>query len=413
MTFFFRYASIVLWAWFGVITPSWAEVVRVAMIDALSGTFAPLGEKQLHTFEMLMSNANKNHLAGKGVTFEVTGFDGKGSPQESLSQLKTVIDQDFRYIAQGGGSGVAIALIEAVNKHNARNPGKEIVFLNYQSIDPTLTNENCSFWHFRFDPNTEMKMEALTTSIARDPSIKRVYIIGQNYVHGRQFSKAAHEQLKRKRPDIEIVGDDLHSIATVKDFSPYIAKIKAARPDTVMTGNWGADLGLLIKAAKDSSLNAKFYTFYAATAGVPTAIGAGAAGKVKLAVSWIPNNETFSGQDLGRQFADKYNDDFNITAIYNIVEMLAKAVRTTGSSNPVSVAKAMEGMEIKGLNGQVVMRGTDHQAQQPQYIATWEKVDGKTVRYGQEKTGYGWKMDEKVESYVGTLPTSCQMQRPG
>ena len=412
MTNFFRFPPAFIIGWFCIIAPSTAEVVRVAMIDALSGTFAPLGEKQLHTFEMLMANANKNHIAGKDITFEVNGFDGKGSPQESLSQLKAVIDQDFRYIAQGGGSGVALALIDAVNRHNARNPGKELVFLNYQSIDPSLTNENCSFWHFRFDPNTDMKMEALTTAISHDPLIRKVYIIGQNYVHGRQFSKAAHEQLNRKRPDIEIVGDDLHSIGTVKDFAPYIAKIRAAHADSVLTGNWGADLGLLIKAAKDASLNANFYTFYAATAGVPTAIGASGAGKVKLAVSWIPNNETFSGQDLAQQFEKKYHDDFNITAIYNIVEMLAKAVRTTGTSDPVRVARAMEGMEIQGLNGQVTMRGTDHQAQQPQYIASWEKLDGRTVKYGQEKTGYGWRMVEKVATYVGTKPTSCLMQRP-
>ena len=79
------------------------------------------------------------------------------------------------------------------------------------------------------------------------------------------MTRAAKEYLKRKRPDIEIVGDDLHPIAQVKDFSPYVAKIKASGADTVITGNWGSDLSLLIKAAKDAGLTANFYTYYAAT----------------------------------------------------------------------------------------------------------------------------------------------------
>jgi branched-chain amino acid transport system substrate-binding protein len=392
--------------------PAAAEVIKIAMIDALTGTFAALGERQLHTFQMLMANANQAELPGPHFKLEVTGFDGKASPQESLTQLKTAIDQGYRYVAQGGGSGVAFALVDAINKHNARNPGKELVFLNYQSIDPELTNEKCSFWHFRFDPNTDMKMEAMSAAIARDPKIKKVYIVSQDYAHGRQFSKAARLQLARKRPDIEIVGDDFHQIGTVKDFSPYVAKIKASGADTVLTGNWGNDLAFLVRAAKEASLGATFYTFYASTAGVPTVIGAPGSETVKLVASWIPNNETFSGRAIAEQFARTYNDDFNITAIYNVVEMLAKAVKKAGDANPVKVAAALENIEITGLNGVVKMRAADHQAQQPQYVATWAKANGQNVRYEQEKTGYGWRMDQKIDTAVGALPTTCAMQRP-
>ena len=395
-----------------VYASAFAEVVKVALIENLSGTFAPLGQNELRTYQMLMANANKAHLAGANTTLEIIGFDGKGSPQESLSQLKTVIDKDIRYITQGNSSGVALALIDAVNKHNARNPGKEIVFLNFQSIDPDMTNSKCSFWHFRFDGNTEMKMEALTSAVARDQNIHKIFLIGQDYAHGHQFRKAAKEQLSRKRPDIDIVGDVLHPIATVKDFAPYVAKIKASGADTVLTGNFGNDLALLIKAAKEASLDVDFYTFYAGTSGVPTAIGSAGAGKVKTVVSWIPNNPTWSGRQVADQFYKTYNEDFWVSSIYNVVQMLAKGIKTAGSTDPVKVAHAMENMQIEGLNGTVTMRGIDHQAQQAQFVATWEKVDGKKIKYEQEKTGYGWRMDERLESFVGTRPTSCQMQRP-
>ncbi|MBC7572731.1 MAG: branched-chain amino acid ABC transporter substrate-binding protein [Herminiimonas sp.] len=389
-----------------------AEVIKIALIETMSGAFAPVGQNQLNTYQMFAEIANKKQLAGPGNTIEVVAFDGKGSPQESLTQLKTAIDQGFHYIAQGNGSGVALALIDAVNKHNERNPGKEIVFLNHSAVDPDLTNSKCSFWQFRFDANSDMKLEALTSFMAKDQSIKKVYIIGQNYAHGHQVSRASKEYLKRKRPDIQIVGDDLHPIATVKDFSPYVAKIKASGADTVITGNWGADLALLIKAAKDAGLTAKFYTFYAGTSGVPTAMGSAGAGQVKMVAYWHPNNETYSGHELAEQFRAKYNDDLYVTDIDTIIQMLAKAVKTAKSADPIKVAYAMEGMKVNALNGETEMRAVDHQAQQPLYIVTWTKVDGKIVKYDQEKTGYGWKTDQKIDTYVATQPTSCQMKRP-
>ena len=388
-----------------------AENVKIAFIDTLSGAFAPIGQNQLKTYQVFAETINQQKLAGDN-TLEFVGFDNKGSPQESLTQLKTVIDQGYRYITQGNGSGVALALIDAVNKHNERNPGKEIVFLNHAAIDPDLTNSKCSFWQFRFDANSDMKMEALTTFIAKDNSIKKVYIIGQNYAHGLQVTRAAKEYLKRKRPDIQIVGDDLHPIAQVKDFSPYVAKIKASGADTVITGNWGADLALLIKAAKDADLKTNFYTYYGGTSGVPTAMGAAGAGHVKMVAYWHPNNETFSGKEIVDTFKKKYNDDFYTLATYTAANYLAKAIKEAKSTDPVKVAFAMEGMKFKNLNGEVEMRKSDHQLQQPLYIATWAKVDGKTVKYDQENTGYGWKTDQKIDTYVASQPTSCQMKRP-
>jgi len=388
-----------------------AAVVKIAYIDTLSGAFAAIGRNQMNSFQMLAATAKQQKLAGDN-SLEFVGFDNKGSPQESLRQLKVVIDQGYRYIVQGNGSGVALALIDAVNKHNERNPGKEIVFLNDAAIDPDLTNSKCSFWHFRFDANVDMKMEALTAYMARDASIKKVYIIGQNYAHGHQVSRAAKEYLKRRRPDIAIVGDDLHPIAQVKDFSPYIAKIKASGADTVITGNWGSDLALLIKAAKDANLKANFYTYYAGTTGVPTAMGAAGAGRVKMVAYWHPNNETFSGKEIVEAFKKKYKDDYYTMSTYTIVNMLSKAIKDAKSIDPVKVAFEMEGMKIKSLNGEVEMRKADHQLQEPLYIATWTKVNGKDVRYDQENTGYGWKTNQKIESFVASQPTSCQMKRP-
>jgi branched-chain amino acid transport system substrate-binding protein len=145
---------------------------------------------------------------------------------------------------------------------------------------------------------------------------------------------------------------------------------------------------------------------------VPTAMGAAGEGQVKQVGYWIPNDETFSGNQIAMAFKKKYNDDFYVQDLYTVIEMLGKAVKDTKSSDPVKVAFALEGMKVKALNGEVEMRKSDHQLQQPLFISTWAKVNGKDVKYDQENTGYGWKLDKRVDTFVGTQPTSCQMKRP-
>lgn len=385
--------------------------VKIAWIDPLSGMMAPLGQNMVRSWQYVAGLANQQKWAGD-VKFEVVTFDNKLSPQESLTALKSIVDQGIRYVAQGNGSGVAIALADAVAKHNERNPGKEIVYLNYAAIDPSLTNERCNFWHFRLDINSDMKMEALTSYMAKRPEIKKVYLINQDYAFGHSVEKGAEEYLKRKRPDIQVVGKDRHPLAQVRDFAPYVAKIKAAGADTIITGNWGADLALLVKAAKDAGLNANFYTYYAGTTGVPTAMGASGVDHVRQVSYWQPNDSVVDPQSIVEGFKKKFNDDYYVMASYTAFKFLSEAMKKAKSTEPLKVALAMEGLKVQSLNGEVEMRASDHQAQQAVYISSWQKVDGKTVKYDQENTGYGWRTEAKLDSYVAAQPTSCQMKRP-
>jgi len=396
----------------GMATAAAAQTtVRIAFIDPLSGLMAPVGSNGLHTWQFVAEVANRDNWA-PGVRFEIVPFDNKLSPQESLNDLKAAIDQDIHYVVQGNGTSVARALIGAISKHNERNPGKEVVFLNYAAVDPDLTNAECTFWHFRWDANSDMKMEGLTSFLAKQKDLHRVYLINQDYAFGHQVQRAAREDLTRKRPDVEIVGDDLHPLAKVTDFSQYVAKMKAANADTVITGNWGSDLSLLIKAARDAGLTANFYTYYAGTTGVPTQMGASGAERVRMIYIWQPNIENFSGDVLVKEFKSRYKEDFTVMAAYDALRGLAEAIRKAGSPDPVRVAYALEGLRFHAYNGDVEVRGSDHQVQQPLYVSSWQKVDGVRVKYDQEDTGYGWKREITIAPEAAALPTSCEMQRP-
>ena len=385
------------------------ETVKIAWLDPLSGLMAAVGTNQLKSFQFISEEFNKKNASG--VKFEVIGIDNKLSPQETTSALRSAMDQGARYVVQGNGSGPALAIIDALEKHNARNPGKEVVYLNYAAVDPDLTNSKCSYWHFRLDADTSMKMEAMTTFIKDHPEVQKVYLINQNYSHGHQVSKYAKENLKRKRPDVQIVGDDLHPLAQVRDFAPYIAKIKQSGADTVITGNWGSDLALLIKAANDAGLNnVNFYTYYGGVTGSPTAMGAGAAGRVYM-VSY--NHLNLPGE-IGRIVGDykkKFNDDMYTGAVYHAFSMLDSAFVKAKSTDPVKVAAAIEGMKFNSFNGEVEMRKSDHQLQQGLFVTRWEKAGDKYPRDA-ENTGYTFVPVKYYEPYVASTPTSCQMKRP-
>jgi len=386
------------------------ETVKIGWVDPLSGLMAPVGQNQIKSFQFVAEVFNKSNPAG--VKFEMVPIDNKLSPQESINAVKSLIDQGVRYIVQGNGSGAALAIMDAVAKHNDRNPGKELVYLNYAAVDPDLTNSKCNYWHFRLDADTSMKMEALTAWVKDQPAVKKVYLINQNYAHGQQVSRFAKEMLARKRPDIQVVGDDLHPLAQVRDFAPYVAKIKASGADTVLTGNWGSDLTLLVKAANDAGMNdVKFLTYYAGVTGTPTALGPSAAGRVYV-VAYADSNMPGEIGKIANNFKAKFNDDYYTLATYSAFAMLSSAMAQAKSTDPVKVAQAMEGLRFKSFNGEVEMRKSDHQLQQGLFVTVWKKADAKNP-YSVENTGYNFQTVKYYEPYVASTPTSCDMKRPG
>jgi len=389
-----------------------ADPVRVAFIDPLSGPFAAVGTSGLKQFQFTAEEINKAGGVLGGRKIEVIGFDNKVSPKESLIQLKRVIGDGIQFIVQGNSSGVANALIDAVAKHNEREPGKRVLYLNYSAVDPSLTNEKCSYWHFRFDANADMKMNALTDVIAANKKMTKIYIIGQDYSFGKAVAAAAVKYLGEKRPDIQIVGNELHPIGKVKDFSPYIAKIKASGAQAVITGNWGADMLGLAKASEDAGLEIPFYTYYAAGNGITKAIGAGGVGKVRLVGEGAANPPlTKAWADINNRYKAKNPDeDWTQPRIANTLHMLAMAINKAKSTDPAKVAAALEGMTYTAYWGDVVtMRASDHQLQMPVRIFVHTNKD---IEFDFDKSGFGLLTESTVSAEKASTPTTCKMQRP-
>jgi len=398
-----------------------ADPVKVAFIDPLSGPFATTGSNGLLMFEFAadyLVNQKGGVLGGRDM--EIVPFDNKISPKESLIQLKVAIDQGIRFIAQGNSSGVANALTDAINKHNSRNPDQRVLFLNYAAVDPALTNDKCNFWHFRFDANADIKMDALTDVIKEREEIKKIYVIGQDYSFGKAVAAAAVSNLEAKRPDIEIVGNELHPIGKVKDFTPYARKIVSSGADAVITGNWGSDMLGLGKAIIEAGFKGPIYTYYAAADGITAAFGESGKGILRLVGEGATNpNPTAMAIEVADAFKAK-NPDANMsqTRIFNTIQMLAAAIDRAGTADDVvKVAQALEGMEFDSIWGsKLMMRPQDHQLIQDVHIFTHtnEGIYQSSVPHAFEmdNSGYGLVVENTVKMASADSPTTCKMERP-
>ena len=390
-----------------------AEPIRVAFFGSLSGPFALQGEETLKNLQAAADHVNARGGALDGRSIEIIAFDNKGNPQESLIVLKQAIDRDIRFVVSGV-SNVAHALSDALEKHNERNPQRRVLFLDYGALDPALTESKCSFWHFRFESHAEMQVGVLTDYIARLASVKKVYLINQDYAHGQAVSRASLEMIAKKRPDIEIVANDFVALGKVKDFSPYVAKIRASGADSVMTGSWGNDLSLLIKAGNEAGLNVNYYTLLAAFFGTPSAIGPSGVGRVKTIYAWNINAADAVWEKSLLEYKAKYHGVTNMDylPVFRAMELLGAATTKAGSLDPVKVAYAMEGLNYAGPSGESWMRTEDHQLIAPIYVLGLAKSGVPGVKHDAEGTGLGWKVEALIDAHETVPPIRCKMERP-
>ena len=395
-----------------------APPVTLALVEGFSGGNANGGEAVFRNLVWAVERVNARggaRLPGGDRPLALVRYDSKGQVEDALSALRAAIDNGSRFILQGNSSAVTAALIDAINKHNEREPSRRVLLLNYSAVDPILTNEKCSFWHFRFDAHADMRMAALMSVLREDRAVKSVYLFGQDYSFGQSVLRQARRQLGVQRPDVAIVGDELHPLLRIKDFAPYAAKIKASGADAVITGNFSNDLTLLVKAARDAGFEGKFYTFYGNALGAPAAIGEAGIGRVIAVADWLPNMPTRESEAFYRAFRGRYPDpadDYVHMRMQLLVEALAAAIGSAGSLDVAMVASALETASV-ALSGQGgSMRAEDHQFQQPLVVGMMDRQGTPGVQFDVEGSGYGFRVIKVLTPAQAQMPSSCKMIRP-
>ena len=388
--------------------------MRIGFMDPLSGPFAAVGTSGLTILQFAadyLFNSKGGVLDGRMI--EIVPLDNMQSPTETQIQFRRAVSEELRIIFQGNSSAVANALNTAVTRHNRRNPGREILQINYSAVDPVLTEENCSFWHFRFDAHAVMKLNVLTDFIVQNEDIERIYIIGQDYSFGHVVSETSERLLREKRPDIEIVGNEFHPIGQVKDFTPYVTKIVASGADAVITGNFGADMVSLARSIIDAGLDIPIYTFYAAYDGITATLGADGKNRIRLVHNDSINPvATEERREFFRAFKAAHPErDITQSRLVTALSMIVRAMEESGGTDPRDIALRLEDMRFTTLGGEEVwMRGGDHQVFQNLHISV-QTDEG--VEFDADNSGFGLLTEYMVPAEQTVVENRCEMRRPG
>ncbi len=406
-------AALLAGASLGITHTATAEPVKIALIETLSGGQAVTGKLFQSAVKYGLEKLAADKAWPDGI--QLLEYDNQGGPSEAADKLKAAINDGAQIIIQGASSAIGGQITADVQKHNARNPGKEIVWINVGAEAMEFTGSKCHFYHFRWNGNAEIRLKAMMIAMKEANVLgKKIYVIGQNYSWGHDVQKLTKDYAKEF--DYTIVGDVIHDVNKIQDFAPYVAKIKDAGPDTVVTGNWSNDLLLLMKAAGDSGLKSRFLAYWIDQPGNIANAGDTALGHYTLS-TFFPD----ANGDKTAAFAEDFkvktgNIPLNVQGhtvhgIWGLGEALKVLKAKAGDKlNVKSLAFAMENVTVDSSMGPIKMRADDHQALLPLAVA----VVSKEARFKADNTDKGFKTIKLLsgQEAAGPVQSSCKMDRP-
>ena len=390
-----------------------AAPVKIAVLESLSGPQASTGQAYRSAVRYAVDKVN---AAGgwNGEPVQLVDYDNQGGPAGASDKLKAAIADGVQIVVQGGSSAIGGQITEDVRKHNLRNPGHEILYINVGAEASELTGEKCNFHHFRFAANAPVRVKALVQGMKQAKALgTKVYSINQNYSWGQDMEKAIVDYASAG--GYTVVEKTLHDVNKIQDFSPYVAKIGASGADTVITGNWSNDLLLMMKASKAAGLKVRFGTVYLDQAGNIANAGEQAIGHFVA--------QTFNAEAAGAA-GDAFMADYKAKTghlpiatepqtVFGL-EMVADALKRTkpegGALNVNALARNLETTKLKTAMGEASMRAADHQVLLPIVVS----MVTKDAKYKADGTELGFKPVKTFTAEEAASPAqaSCKMQRP-
>lgn len=390
-----------------------ADPVKIAVLETLSGPQASTGQ----TFRAGVRYAiDKMNAAGgwNGEPVQLVEYDNQGGPAGASDKLKAAIADGVQIVVQGASSAIGGQITEDVRKHNLRNPGKEIVYINVGAEALELTGEKCNFHHFRLTGNAQVRTKVLVQGMKQAKALgTKVYAINQNYSWGQDMESAIVANAAAGA--YQVVEKTLHDVNKIQDFAPYIAKISASGAETVLTGNWSNDLLLMMKAAKAAGLKAAFGTVFLDQPGNIRNAGDTAVGHFIVHAF----NAEAAGAE-GARFVADYTAKTGHAPVFVEpqtafgLDMVADALKRTkpmgGKLDVNAFARAMETARVKTPMGEARMRAEDHQILLPLVVSTVSK----DARYKVDDTDLGFKPVKvfSADEAASPVQSSCKMQRP-
>lgn len=390
-----------------------AAPLKIALVETLSGPQASTG--LLYRTAVKFELDKINQAGGwNGEAIEIMEYDNQGGPAGASDKVKAAIADGADIIIQGSSSAVSGQITEDIRKHNIRNRGKEVLYLNMGGEALELTADKCHFYHFRFTTNAPIRVKTLVNAMQEDGVLgSNVYAMNQNYSWGSDMEYATEQQAAAN--NYTVVEKTLHDVNRIQDFAPYANRIKNSGAETVITGNWSNDLLLLMKATRDAGLKIRFGTVFLDQPGNIANAGDLALGH------YISHAFNVEANDATKAFAEDYKA---VTGHYPTyvepqtvfgIQMLGEALRNTeanadGRLNTTQLALNLENVTLQGPLGEIAIRADDHQVMLPIVVSQVSrdaeyKVDGTDMGFSVVKLFTGAEAVNPVEQ-------TCSMKRP-
>src|SRR3981081_1319656 len=223
---------------FPAISYGQAEKIKIGHLTPLTGFLGALGAYA--TLGMRMAEAEINASGGvMGRPIEVMSEDSV-NPATAANKAQRMLEQDGATVLMGEISSAAAITIMQVAARNKK------LFMQIGARSDTLRGKNCNKYTFHVDiPNTVM-VNAVGKALLRDNLVKdkKFFTLTADYVFGHDLLGAAKRFFAANQGNL--IGDEL--IATdVTDFSPYMLKLRQAKPDVLVATLAGTQATTLIK----------------------------------------------------------------------------------------------------------------------------------------------------------------------
>jgi branched-chain amino acid transport system substrate-binding protein len=374
LSVFYISLSILIIACIFVIAPSSfaAKALKIGIVDCYSGPPAAYTNDVRDAFKL---EVDKINAAGGilGRKIEVLTRDSKFKVDLGLSAAKELIYRENVDIMMGTiNSALALAISDMCKK-------EKVPFFVTFSKSAKITGAKGHRYVFSITENTALAGKAAAAGLAKKP-YKKYWIAGDDYEYGHAIADGVWDNLKKLRPDVELLGQSWWKVGE-PDFTPYITAILSAKPDAVIVATGGRDCVPFLKAAKATGFNERvpFFMHTATELATLKPLGLNAPENVIGTSNYFYYYpETSANKSFVKKFENAYNRKPAVGAVYGLLaaEFIFGAYKQAGKIDTEKFIDNVQGMWVNSPVGKVTMRAYDHQAMLPMFMGVTKKVAG-------------------------------------
>ncbi|SCK29873.1 amino acid/amide ABC transporter substrate-binding protein, HAAT family [Variovorax sp. HW608] len=346
------------------------EPVKVGLVSSKSGVFAQQGEEVMRAVKFAIDEANaQGGVDGRKV--EYAEADDEGTPDAGRRVAEKLARDGNNLLIGAIPSSISLAIAQNLDRWDA-------AYFVVASKSDKLTGDTCRPRSFRTNHSDAMDI-AMINEWAKDLKEKSFAVLAADYVWGRDSGESFKKAVEATGKSVAL---SLYVPLGTKDFSPYIAQLKAANVDAVWVAETGRDAIAFVKQAEEFGLIPK--TKLIGHALIQNFM-INATGK---ALDGTPGNTAYTAtidNPRNKAFVTAWKAKFNRLPTdnegqaYNGMQVMFEGVKKSGSVKPAELSKALRGAQIDSIYGPVTMRAADNQLLLPNYVARAKPVDGAIV----------------------------------